>query len=331
MQQPNYYLVLGVKNTASGEEIKMAYRALAKKYHPDKNQGNKAAEDYFKEVQQAYTVLSNTEKRKKYDLRFSYGNAYTQQQRSYTNSTPYNGNAYHYAQQQAQAKQQQKQQQQNQQSAKKQPYTKPDKLESFQILVSVGVALILLYFIMSHSTNKPSSSKTRTTTVLQELSPAITSAETASEISEYESPYSDFFGKEVNDYTSKSSLTIYNGESSEAVVCLVNNASHVTIRNQYMRKGATFKMNEIPDGDYFLKVYFGTNWSKNKTVLTEKIKGGFQLENGFLECNTGKNVFKMKQEKTADVHSFSSYEISITPTATENVTSINAENFFQVN
>ena len=63
----DYYTVLGVSKTASGDEIKKAFRKLAVKYHPDKNQGNKEAEEKFKELNQAYEVLSDPEKRKKYD------------------------------------------------------------------------------------------------------------------------------------------------------------------------------------------------------------------------------------------------------------------------
>ena len=63
----DYYEVLGVSKTATADEIKKAYRKLAIKYHPDKNPGDKAAEDKFKEAAEAYEVLSNDEKRQKYD------------------------------------------------------------------------------------------------------------------------------------------------------------------------------------------------------------------------------------------------------------------------
>jgi molecular chaperone DnaJ len=61
------YDTLGVKKAASADEIKKAYRKLARKYHPDTNQGDKAAEEQFKQVQTAYDVLSDSEKRKAYD------------------------------------------------------------------------------------------------------------------------------------------------------------------------------------------------------------------------------------------------------------------------
>jgi molecular chaperone DnaJ len=61
------YQTLGVDRKASDEEIKKAYRRLARKYHPDQNAGDKAAEERFKEVQEAYSILSDAEKRKAYD------------------------------------------------------------------------------------------------------------------------------------------------------------------------------------------------------------------------------------------------------------------------
>ncbi len=67
MAKRDYYEVLGVDRNASADEIKKAYRKKAIQYHPDKNPGDKAAEEKFKEAAEAYDVLSNTEKRARYD------------------------------------------------------------------------------------------------------------------------------------------------------------------------------------------------------------------------------------------------------------------------
>ncbi len=62
------YVTLGVKKTATAEEIKKAYRNLAFKYHPDRNQGNKNAEEMFKKINAAYSVLGDESKRRQYDM-----------------------------------------------------------------------------------------------------------------------------------------------------------------------------------------------------------------------------------------------------------------------
>jgi curved DNA-binding protein len=74
MDYKDYYKILGVERKASADDIRTAYRKLAMKYHPDKNPGDKKAEDRFKEINEAYQVLSDAEKRARYD---QLGSAYS--------------------------------------------------------------------------------------------------------------------------------------------------------------------------------------------------------------------------------------------------------------
>src|SRR5262252_31730 len=65
--EKDYYKALGVGKTAKPAEIKAAYRKLARKYHPDANKGDSSAEERFKEISEAYSVLSDEKRRKEYD------------------------------------------------------------------------------------------------------------------------------------------------------------------------------------------------------------------------------------------------------------------------
>ncbi len=80
MEYKDYYKVMGVSKSATTEEIKKAFRKLAVKYHPDKNPGDKKAEEKFKEIAEANEVLSDPEKRKKYDELGENWKEYEQQQ-----------------------------------------------------------------------------------------------------------------------------------------------------------------------------------------------------------------------------------------------------------
>lgn len=92
MDFKDYYATLGVDKNASADELKKAYRKLAQKYHPDKNPGDTVAEDKFKDVQEAYQVLSDPEKRRKYDL---LGNNYSRHRSGGGSTSDFNWSEYY--------------------------------------------------------------------------------------------------------------------------------------------------------------------------------------------------------------------------------------------
>ncbi len=102
MAGKDYYDILGVKKDASDKEIKQSYRRLARKYHPDVNPGDKSAESKFKEINAAYEVLSDKEKRRKYDKygdKWQYADQFeqaAQQQSQYRQYSPGGGASYHF-------------------------------------------------------------------------------------------------------------------------------------------------------------------------------------------------------------------------------------------
>ena len=89
MEYKDYYQVLGVDRKATPEDIKKSFRKLAMKYHPDRNKDNKQAEEKFKEINEAYEVLSDPKKRERYD---QLGSSYQQWQQRGGNPGNFNWN-----------------------------------------------------------------------------------------------------------------------------------------------------------------------------------------------------------------------------------------------
>lgn len=96
MEFKDYYKILGVEKSAGLDDIKKAYRKLANKYHPDKNQGNKESESKLKEINEAYEVLKDKDKRAKYD---NLGSSYSRFRNTGGNTNDFNWNEWYQNQQ----------------------------------------------------------------------------------------------------------------------------------------------------------------------------------------------------------------------------------------
>jgi hypothetical protein len=93
------------------------------------------------------------------------------------------------------------------------------------------------------------------------------------------SPYNKYFGKGIYDNSTGNVFIVKNSNSTDAVVLLVNSYSGRKVRNEYVRKGASFEMTGVPNGIYYLEWASGNNWSPEKKV--GKLTGGFQTEASF--------------------------------------------------
>lgn len=305
MQPKNYYSILGVTEKATHDEIRRAYRELAKKLHPDKNPGNKKAEEAFKEVQDAYSTLSDPIKRSKYDFLLKYGarqeqssNASSQQQRktyNYTHRTRSrsgsNGN-----------------------------------INPVTVMMSLTAVIVFVYFSVSNFRSSNAEPGPMQMPTVLDTSFTIQPAETYT-ISSADSPYDPVFGPAVYDTSSRNSVYLYNSGYCEAIVCIAEaKASSRTIRNEYIGKGVKFKLDGIPDGVYYAKVYYGNKWDPSKKM--DRATGGFNEELGFVFYNNKNMLFDMRQKRTGSVITFSSYQLTLDPRDTTGTVMLTAEQFF---
>lgn len=309
MALKNYYAILGVGTTATQEEIKLAYRRLAKRFHPDKNPGNAGIEERFKEISEAYNTLSDQESRSKYDLKFFYS------------SNAKNGRAYSTG----------SNDRPKYKVRKERPPTAAEK-RTTRIIFGVVVTFVLVItamIIFNPEDEETTSVKRMLQQQMQHENNSAGKEEKPPAIMDADSPYDKVFGEGISVLESNNSINLVNSEASEVVACLVEkDPPHRTIRNEYFGPGLTYKMVGVPNGTYYVKAYFGRHWDPNKKLAGGKVTGGFKDEIGFFKWDQKKNLLVISQRASGDNLVYSNYEVQLKKIMSDKSMQITADEFF---
>jgi curved DNA-binding protein CbpA len=280
----DYYSILGISRFSSAEEIKLAYRALAKKYHPDLNPGNIKAEERFKEISRAYDTLCDPVERKKYDLKLTYGTTFVRPTANEKNDLQRD-----YLKRRAFTKHQERRRKEEARSKRKAVY--------------LMVCVILVFFAgLKITTAEKSESERKIEAFMDRNRTRFLGFNLARqgprEIHTADSPYDSLFGEGQYEDLSGSYILIHNGLRNDAVICLRQEKNNgQTIRNEFIPAGKSYKMAQIPNGHYYICMLLGQKWDPGKPIPGLAIHGLFARDPMYLQSDFGSLVMEKKREK----------------------------------
>ena len=289
----DYYRILGVPENATEQEIKLAYRKLAKRYHPDVNAGAKGAEERFKEIAEAYDVLSDYAQRKTYDQKKNYRAFYTDRINFYPGDTAKEKKdprkKEYDAEDLARAREKHKwRAQANMQKRRK---------ILFGMSVTFIIFLVAAAFFESWIEEKRDEESKRLAAVLTEK---ICRQEQARKltIENMDSPYDSLFGPGIYRWPTPNEIIVYN-TNSDAVICLVDSSGR-TMRNEFVHAGVAFVFKDMPSGTFYVKVYSGEGWNTRKKIPDGRDLGGFMANEHFYKLKTGPYTLVKPTAKNPD-------------------------------
>lgn len=146
-----------------------------------------------------------------------------------------------------------------------------------------------------------------------------------------DSPYNDYFGKPLVQKKFLNSLKVMNRQDLDAIVCLTNSLTGRTIRNEYLKAGDSFTMQNVPNGTYYLKTFGGKNWNPDSLLFDGKLRGWFDTDAYFMTSDEPSDMIRMDQYDDGDKINYSTYTITLYPVTGGNMESrkINPEDFFK--
>jgi len=293
----DHYQTLGVPENASEQEIKMAYRKLAKRYHPDVNAGAKGAEDRFKEIVEAYTILSDFNLRRNYDAK-RIGKSF------------FGGNPSFYSYGQTNEKKDPRRKEYSEEDlerarARHKKRALANMARRKNILKGMIVTFILFMVASAEFENYIEQKRNKDSLDLSYKLASIRKQYQEVEktkIENMDSPYDAVFGEAQYENNCPNHFVIYMA-FSDAVICAVqSNPPYKTLRNEYIEAKQAFVMKEMPGGSYFIKMYTGENWDMKKKIPDGRRLGGFTNNEAFYKVHLGPFALHDLHKKNSDTN-----------------------------
>lgn len=298
MQRPDYYSILQIEKNASLEEIKASFRKLAMQHHPDKNPDDPEADEKFRELMEAYDVLSDPAKRKKYDSGRNYYSEYFKNQPKQKTSKQGGRKEYGFTEEELKRRQEFKERYDKYRKAREAEY-KPENLPAYSdfkyIMLAIPLAIGLLFFIINQvkpdenekhfrAANDRSdivlAEKTKKDALVADKKNTVAGIKDVNDKEEMQEgyiiyPWNKIFGKPVFDSLSGRVYRIENCSGADAVLCICDEAKKKVIRNYYIPDNNYIHTGYIPQGNYYLNTVFGKNWLANVFTTQFNYEGMF--------------------------------------------------------
>lgn len=268
-----YYEILGISPSAGNNEIKAAFRHLAKLYHPDKNPNGK---EHFEKILVAYEVLINHNRRKQYDLKLKYAGG-THQTTAQTKAAKKKEWGFsdeelkrrQYFKENYKKEYRQYQEQYGSQNAK--VYN-----EYKYILFAAPLAVGLFLFVVNGFENDNESTSAQ-------LGKVKTEQLEKNELNLGDDPYTNYFKDPVFDNEANKSMTIKNLSGNDAVVCFFGKEERF-VRCCFLKDNYSAELSQLPNEDITLKMVLGKDWNDRKTFENSDAVGGFENPFGFFSA-----------------------------------------------
>ena len=269
----SYYDILGISQTANNEQIKSAFRRLAKLYHPDKNPQGK---DQFEKILMAYETLINSARRRQYDMRLKHGvpMGYKEKRTGGKKQKEWNFSDEELKRRQYYKEHYKKEFERHSQSTF---VPKRNYNEYKYILFAAPIAVGLLMFIINaYEQNKASELKKEKVTV---------NIKPVDELKLMDDPFTPYFKKPVYDIVSNRTLEIKNLSDKDAVFVLLTEKGKF-LRSDIVKSGISATVSQLPGLEINIKLYTGKFWKRSKEHKGLEVIGGFTEQENYCKLNT---------------------------------------------